>query len=100
MRPLAVVMFTLVTVTILVSYLYIPKTYAVSLAGFYRQYWHLLTALFFISIFFLSFAFYVEHKLLIARWTQHFIALLFISLFVWMEWLLVEITNIFLAFLA
>lgn len=100
MRPVAVIMFALVTATIVVSYSCLPKVYAIILADFYHQYWRLLSVLFLIATVFLGFAFYVEHGLLVTHWIQHSIAILFIALFVRMGLMLVQIANTFLAFVS
>lgn len=98
MRLVAVIMFVLITAAIVISYFFIPKNYTILLADFYHQYWRLLTVLFFIATFFLGFAFYVERGLLAAHWIQHSVAILFISVFIFVGLFLIKIADTFFTF--
>jgi len=100
MRLVAVALFILATVTIAASYFLIPKVYAIILTDFYRQYWHLLTLLFLITLLFLSLAFYLEHGAFsAARWMQHGVALILIGLFIRVTFMLVHVAERFFAFI-
>lgn len=100
MRPTAVTLFTLVTVAIVISFFCIPKIYSITLSDFYHQYWHLLTELFVVATLFLMFAFYVERKWPAVHWVQHSTAILFVAIFVRESFVLLRITDTFLAFVS
>lgn len=99
MRPLAALLFLLVSVTIVASYSLIPKVLAVGLSDFYLKYWQLLTWLFTIATLFLFFAFYAERSVNKRYWFYHLIALLLLVYFIYEVIKLFQIGDIFLGFL-
>lgn len=99
MRPLAMLMFVLVSISIVAAYFLIPKVFIHSLPFFYRQFWRQLTILFIIALVFLGFSFYIEKDTHITRWVAHIIAVLLLAWFVAEGFLLIKTSNIFFAFL-
>ena len=99
MRPLAALLFLLVSVAIIASYSLIPKALAISLAAFYYQYWHLLTWLFAVTTAFLFFAFYAERSANKRQWFYHLIAFSFVAYFAYEVLKILQIGDLFLGFL-
>lgn len=99
MRPLAALLFLLVSVAIVASYSLIPKALAISLAAFYYQYWHLLTWLFTVATAFLLFALYAERSINARYWFYHLIAFSFLAYFIFEVAAILRIGDLFLGFL-
>jgi hypothetical protein len=99
MRPLAMLLFVLVSMAIIAAYFFIPKIFVASLPFFYHQFWHRLTLLFIIAILFLAFSFYMESNTHIKRWMVHLVAVLLLIWFVGELCMLFKTSDIFLAFI-
>jgi hypothetical protein len=99
MRPLAMLLFVLVSITIVAAYFFVPKVFLHSLPFFYHQFWRQLTLLFIIALAFLCFAFYMEENTRITRWVMHAIAILLLAWFIGEMCMLIKTSGIFLAFI-
>jgi hypothetical protein len=99
MRPLAMLLLVLVSVTIVAAYFFVPKIFLHSLPFFYHQFWRQLTLLFIIALLFLGVAFYTEKNTHIAQWVMHVAAILLLIWFMGEVYMLIKTGGIFLAFI-
>lgn len=98
MRPVAVLLLFMLSIAILSSYIFIPKSLVFALPDFYHHYWRLLSVLLLICILFLGLAFYAERKT-VARGLFHLIALALIAGFIWETLKLIDVGGILFAFI-